>query len=42
MNDEKKVLLGMSLAELQQVVAELGMPKFTAAELSGGLYGSYR
>ena len=38
MNDEKKVLLGMSLAELQQVVAELGMPKFTAAQIAKWLY----
>ena len=38
MNDEKKVLLGMSLAELQQVVADLGMPKFTAAQIAKWLY----
>jgi 23S rRNA (adenine2503-C2)-methyltransferase len=34
MYDEKKVLLGMSLSELQQVVAELGMPKFTAGQIA--------
>ena len=38
MNNEKKVLLGMSLAELQQVVADLGMPKFTAAQIAKWLY----
>ena len=38
MYDEKKVLLGMSLAELQQVVADLGMPKFTAAQIAKWLY----
>ena len=38
MNGEKKVLLGLSLAELQQVVAGLGMPKFTAAQIAKWLY----
>ena len=38
MYDEKKVLLGLSLAELQQVVVELGMPKFTAAQIAKWLY----
>ena len=34
----KKVLLGMSLDELQAVVTELGMPKFTAGQLAKWLY----
>ena len=38
MYDEKKVLLGMQPAELQQVVLELGMPKFTAAQIAKWLY----
>ena len=38
MQDEKKVLLGMSLSELQQVVVELGMPKFTGAQIAKWLY----
>ena len=38
MYDEKKVLLGMSPGELQQVVAELGMPKFTASQIAKWLY----
>lgn len=38
MTEEKKVLLGMSLAELQQVVLGLGMPRFTAAQIAKWLY----
>lgn len=38
MYDEKEVLLGMSPGELQQVVAELGMPKFTASQIAKWLY----
>ena len=38
MSDEKKVLLGMQPAELQQVVQDLGMPKFTAAQIAKWLY----
>ena len=38
MYDEKKVLLGMQPGELQQVVADLGMPKFTAAQIAKWLY----
>ena len=38
MIEEKKVLLGMSLAELQQVVVDLGMPKFTATQITKWLY----
>ena len=38
MYDEKKVLLGMQPGELQQVVTELGMPKFTAAQIAKWLY----
>lgn len=38
MYDEKKVLLGMQSGELQQVVADLGMPKFTAAQIAKWLY----
>ena len=36
MYDEKKVLLGMQPGELQQVVTELGMPKFTLHRLPSG------
>ena len=38
MYDEKKVLLGRQPGELQQVVTELGMPKFTAAQIAKWLY----
>ena len=38
MYDEKKVLLGTQPGELQQVVTELGMPKFTAAQIAKWLY----
>ena len=38
MYDEKMVLLGMQPGELQQVVTELGMPKFTAAQIAKWLY----
>lgn len=38
MEEEKKMLLGMNLTELQQVAAEMGMPKFTAKQLMEWLY----
>ncbi len=33
-----KTLLGMTLAELQEVVTNLGLPKFTASQIAGWLY----
>ena len=41
MNDRKKCLLGMSLDELQLAVVELGMPRFTAAQILKWLYGQH-
>ncbi len=38
MYNEKTVLLGMQPHELQQVVLDLGMPKFTAAQIGKWLY----
>ena len=38
MNTGKKVLMGMSLAELKAVVKELGMPQFTAGQIAKWLY----
>lgn len=35
---EKKSLLGVSLQELQEIVAELGLPKFTAKQLVEWIY----
>lgn len=35
---DKKPLLGMTLIELQDLVSELGMPKFTAKQLTSWLY----
>ena len=37
--DGRKALLGMTLAQLQAVVEELSMPRFTAAQIAGWLYG---
>lgn len=34
MQDEKTVLLGMSLSELKSVVKDLGMPQFTAGQIA--------
>ena len=38
MQQEKKVLLGMSLDELKTVVKALGMPQFTAGQIAQWLY----
>ena len=38
MQQEKKVLLGMSLDELKAVVKALGMPQFTAGQIAKWLY----
>ena len=38
MQQEKRVLLGMSLDELKAVVKALGMPQFTAAQIAKWLY----
>ena len=36
--DNRKPLIGMTLAQLQQVASELGMPKFTAGQIARWLY----
>jgi 23S rRNA (adenine2503-C2)-methyltransferase len=38
MNVEKTALLGKTLSELEQLVVDLGMPKFTAKQLADWLY----
>ncbi len=38
MDKEKRVLLGMTLAELQGVAAEVGMPAFTAKQMAQWMY----
>ena len=38
MDGEKKVLMGMSLAELKSAVGEMGMPQFTAGQIMKWLY----
>ena len=38
MQQEKKALLGLSLDELKTVVKSLGMPQFTAKQITGWLY----
>ena len=38
LNDEKKVLLGLSLDEMKAIVRELGMPAFTAGQILKWLY----
>ena len=35
---EKEILLGKTPAELQEIVTELGLPKFTAKQLVDWLY----
>ena len=37
---EKKVLLGLSTAELKEVAKELGMPAFTGGQIAKWLYQS--
>lgn len=37
----KKTLLGMTLSEMQQMVAELGMPRFTAAQVCRWVYENH-
>ena len=41
MNNEKKYLLGLTLAELKQVAKDLGMPAFTGAQMAKWLYGQH-
>ena len=38
MNNEKKYLLGLTLAELKQVAKDLGMPAFTGGQIAKWLY----
>lgn len=38
MNEEKKPLLGLTLAELKQVAKDLGMPAFTGGQMAKWLY----
>ena len=38
MDSEKKVLMGMTLAELKSAVKEMGMPQFTASQIAKWLY----
>ena len=38
MDSEKKVLMGMTLAELKSAVKEMGMPQFTASQIAQWLY----
>ncbi|MBQ7157518.1 MAG: 23S rRNA (adenine(2503)-C(2))-methyltransferase RlmN [Bacteroidaceae bacterium] len=35
----KQPLLGLTLTELQEIVLQLGMPKFTAKQIAGWIYG---
>lgn len=41
MDSQKIPLLGMTLAQLKQVVSDLGMPGFAAKQISKWLYSSY-
>jgi len=38
MNNEKKYLLGLTLAELKQVAKDFGMPAFTGGQMAKWLY----
>ena len=38
MNNEKKYILGLTLAELKQVAKDLGMPAFTGGQMAKWLY----
>lgn len=38
MQEDKKYLLGMTLGELKEAVATMGMPKFTASQIAKWLY----
>ena len=38
MDNEKRPLIGMTLAELKSAVKELGMPQFTASQIMKWLY----
>ena len=38
MNEEKKYLLGMTIEQLQDVVAEEGLPRFTAKQIADWIY----
>lgn len=41
MNNEKKSLLGLTLAELKDVVRTVGLPAFTASQIAKWLYGKH-
>lgn len=41
MNEEKKPLLGLTLAELRQVAKDLGMPAFTGGQMAKWIYGQH-
>ena len=41
MNDGKKVLLGLTVAELKEVCRSLGMPAFTGGQIAQWLYGKH-
>lgn len=41
MNNEKKHLLGLTLAELKQAAQSLGMPAFTGGQIAKWIYGQH-
>ena len=41
MENGKKVLLGLTPDELSAIVGELGMPRFTAKQIAGWIYGKH-
>ena len=41
MESGKKVLMGMTLAELTDMAKELGLPGFTAKQMAGWMYGKH-
>ena len=41
MDNQKKKLIGMSLAELKQAVKDLGMPSFTGGQIASWLYRNH-
>ena len=41
MESGKKVLMGMTLAELTTMAKELGLPGFTAKQMAGWMYGKH-
>lgn len=38
MSESKRTLLGMTLSELKSAVKELGMPQFTASQITQWMY----